>query len=73
MSNMFGMMCARNHHFPDAKHTGIRQLKQLVLFASDNVSHCERASYQRLLFDPISIFFFASSDSRIIRTRKVRC
>lgn len=37
MSNMYGMMCARNHMFPEVKHKGINHLKQLVLFASDNV------------------------------------
>ena len=37
MSNMFGMMCARHHMFPETKKNGTRHLKQLVLFASDNV------------------------------------
>lgn len=37
ISNMFGMTCARSHLFPEVKKKGIRHLKQLVLFVSDNV------------------------------------
>lgn len=37
LSNMYGMICARQRKFPEIKQNGLRQLEQLVLFVSDGV------------------------------------
>jgi len=38
MANMYGMILARHHAFPQSKQKGIRDCGNLVMFASEEVS-----------------------------------
>ena len=40
ISNMYGMMCARYHHFPETKKKGCRHLPQMIFFTSSEVCNC---------------------------------
>ena len=39
LSNMYGLMCARYHRFPETKKKGCRHLSQLIIFASSEVHY----------------------------------
>lgn len=54
MSNMYGIMCAKHHKFPESKKEGILKLKPLTVFYSDNVS---RFDYERPASKLLKNFF----------------
>lgn len=56
MSNMYGMVVARYHKYPQVKRTGIFGLKPLVAFTSDQVSSHTWLNFRFIITPPLHLW-----------------
>ena len=40
VSNLYGLMAARHHRYPESRLRGVRDLPQMIIFTSNEVGHC---------------------------------